>query len=60
MPMARDCPCSDCGVVMAFVECLSFYFARPLCRICYRLEMLRSKDAAEIFVLEQMYVRSLG
>jgi len=55
--LARDCPCADCGTVMPQVEALSFYFARPLCTTCARLESLRSKKDAEIFVLEHMYQR---
>ncbi len=53
--LARDCPCADCGVVMGQVACVSFYFARPLCAICFRLETLRSTKDAELFVLEHMY-----
>lgn len=53
--LARDCPCAECGRVMAYVECISWYFARPLCRTCFRLETLRSMKENQVFILEHMY-----
>ncbi len=52
------CTCADCGLVMAQPECISCYFKRPLCTLCYRAERCRPKHDAETRILEQMYARS--
>ncbi len=54
--LARNTACADCGVVMAYVEFVSSYFARALCLTCYRLERLRSRKETELFLLEHMYL----
>jgi hypothetical protein len=43
---------------MLEVERWSFYFERPLCAPCYRAEQRRTKQDAEIWVLEQLFTRS--
>lgn len=52
------CTCADCGVDMAYPERLSYYFARPLCTLCYRAERCRPKQDAEVRILEHMYTRT--
>ena len=58
--MADLIPCADCEAPMREVEQWSFYFERPLCAPCYRRELRRSKKDAEIWVLEQLYTRSVA
>ena len=60
VPIRPEYRCADWGVVMILCEATSYYFGRPLCLGCFAAETYRSKDANEIFVLEQLYRRSVA
>lgn len=49
--------CADCGEVFALTS-TSFICVRPLCPACLHDNDQPAKQAAEVWLLEQMYQRS--
>lgn len=49
--------CADCGDVVP-LDCVSFTCVRPLCPLCLHDNQQPAKQAAEVWLLEEMYQRS--